>query len=101
MYGTAAFLQVRLRQWIFWPRLDTVVWLDLPMPLLLWRAVRRTWTRWRSRELIWGANYERFWPQFMIWRKHDSLPGWIITRHARKRRAMKACLTDPRWATVR
>jgi len=91
----------RFSRRIFWPRLDTVVWLDLPMPLLLWRALRRTWRRWRSRELIWGTNYERFWPQFLIWRKHDSLLGWIITQHARKRRTMKACLSDPRWAHIR
>ena len=28
-----------------------------------------------------------WWAQFMIWRKHDSLLGWIITQHARKRSA--------------
>ena len=38
----------------FWERLDTVVWLDLPMPLLLWRVLWRTWQRARSRELLWG-----------------------------------------------
>ena len=26
-------------------------------------------------------------------------PGWIITQHARKRKTMTACLSDPRWAT--
>ena len=63
----------KFSQRTFWPRIDTVVWLDLPMPLLLWRALRRSWKRWRSRELIWGTNYERFWPQLMIWRKNYSL----------------------------
>ena len=42
----------------FWERLETVIWLDLPMPLLLWRVLRRTWQRSRSRELLWGTNYE-------------------------------------------
>ncbi len=32
----------RISQEIFWPRLDTVVWLDLPLPLLVWRFLRRT-----------------------------------------------------------
>ena len=84
----------------FWERLETVVWLDLPMPLLLWRVLRRTWQRTRSRELLWGTNYERFWPQFMIWRQ-DSLLTWLVTQHARRRRHMLTLQTDPRWSHIR
>ena len=39
-------------QRVFWPRLQTVVWLDLPMYLLLWRVLLRSWKRWRSKELL-------------------------------------------------
>ena len=85
----------------FWDRLDCVIWLDLPMPLLLWRVLRRTWQRWRTRELLWGTNYERFWPQFLIWKKHESLLAWIVTQHARKRRGMVKYLSDPRWSHIR
>ena len=84
----------------FWDRLEAVVWLDLPMPLLLWRILRRTWQRWRSKELLWGTNQERFWPQFMIWRQ-DSLLTWLVTQHARKRNHTLALHTDPRWSHVR
>ncbi len=80
---------------------DPVIWLDLSLPVLVWRFLRRTWRRWRSREVIWGTNYERFWPHFMIWRPHDSLLGWIITQHARKRRDMIAYMSDPRWEHIR
>jgi len=59
----------RFSERVFWPRLETVIWLDLPLPLLLVRALTRSWRRWRSRELLWGTNYERFWSQFMVWRK--------------------------------
>ena len=52
-------------------------------------------------ELIWGTNYERFWTHFMVWRPHDSLLGWIITQHARKRRDMIAYMSDPRWGHIR
>ena len=38
----------------FWSRLDSVIWLDLPMPLLLWRVLRRSWHRWRTKELLLG-----------------------------------------------
>ncbi len=91
----------RFSRRILWPRLDTVVWLDLPLRILVWRLLRRSWRRWRSRELVWGTNQERFWPQLRIWRKHDSLLGWLITQHGRKRRNMAACMSDPRWAHIR
>ena len=85
----------------FWSRLDTVVWLDLPMSLLLWRVLRRSWHRWRRRELLWGTNVERFWPQLALWRGEESLVYWIATAHARKRRAMLTYMADPRWSHIR
>ena len=90
-----------MAQRTFWARLDTVVWLDLPMMVLLWRVVRRTWKRWRSKELLWGTNRQRFWPQFLIWRKGESLVAWIVTQHARKRTTMVAHMSDPRWSHIR
>ena len=91
----------KFSQETFWPRLDTVVWLDLPLPLVVLRFLRRSWKRWRSRELVWGNNRERFWRHFMIWRGHDSLLVWIITQHGRKRRDMLAHVSDPRWTHIR
>ena len=85
----------------FWPRLDTLIWLDLPRPLLIARALTRSWRRSRSQEQLWGTNVERFWPQLALWRKEDSLLWWIVTQHARKRREMLACVTDPRWRHIR
>ena len=88
-------------QRVFWPRLETVIWLDLPMHLLVWRVLRRSWTRWRSKELLWGTNYERFWPQLMVWKKEDSLVWWIVTQHGRKRRDMRLYMSEPRWRHIR
>ena len=84
----------------FWPRLETIVWLDLPLRLCVRRLIRRTWRRWRTHELLWGTNYERLWPNFMVWRK-DSLLNWSVTQHFRKRNAMLAYQTDPRWSHIR
>lgn len=84
----------------FWSRLDTIIWLDLPMPQLIWRMFTRSWRRWRRNELLWGTNHERFWPQFLFWRKKDSLLYWIITQHTEKRRNMLNHQTDPRWAHI-
>ena len=85
----------------FWPRLETVVWLDLPMGQLLWRVLIRSWRRWRTKELLWGTNYERFWPQLMVWKKEDSLVWWIVTQHRRKRRNMLTYIGDRRWQHIR
>ena len=84
----------------FWPRLETIVWLDMPLRICVWRIIRRTWRRWRTRELLWGTNYERLWPNFMVWRK-DSLLNWSVTQHHRKRNAMLAYQADPRWSHIR
>ncbi|MEQ9003114.1 MAG: hypothetical protein RIE74_06070 [Pseudomonadales bacterium] len=85
----------------FWDRLQVVIWLDLPRWLVLWRMFRRSWRRWRTRELLWGTNYEQFWPQFFVWRKSESLLWWIWTQHHRKRRDMLRMMADPRWRHIR
>lgn len=88
-------------QRIFWDRLETVIWLDLPMSQLVWRVMKRSWRRWRSNELLWGTNYEGFWQHFMIWRQEESLIWWITTQHARKRANMVSCMADPQWRHIR
>jgi adenylate kinase family enzyme len=87
-------------QRVFWPHLQTVIWLDLPLPQLVWRVLRRSWRRWRAKELLWGTNYERFWPQLLVWRKADSLVWWAVTQQRRKRRSMLGYMTGPRWAHI-
>ena len=91
----------RFSERVFWPRLETVIWLDLPLAALLARALTRSWRRWRSKELLWGTNYERFWPQLMIWRKDESLLWWIATQQRRKRRALIDRMASPEWAHIR
>jgi adenylate kinase family enzyme len=90
-----------ISQHVFWPRLQTVVWLDLPLPQLLWRVITRSWRRWRTKELLWGTNYERFWPQLMVWRKEDSLIWWAATQQRRKRREMLRFMAEPLWGHIR
>lgn len=91
----------RFSQRTFWPRLQTVVLLDLPLVQLVWRMLTRSWKRWRSREVLWGTNRERFWPQLMFWRKEDSLLWWIVTQHTRKRDRWVEYMADPRWSGIR
>ena len=88
-------------QQAFWCRLDTVIYLDLPMPLLVWRVLRRSWQRWRSQELLWGTNVESFWKQLAVWRGEESLVWWIVTQHARKQRRLFDQVADPQWQHIR
>ena len=80
------------RTWpVYWGRADTVVWLDLPLRVCLARLVRRSWQRSRERELLWGTNTERFWPQLKLWAPNDSLLAWTVSRRRRlEREVMRA-----------
>jgi adenylate kinase family enzyme len=44
---------------ITWPRADTVVWLDLSLPLVLYRSVVRTIRRGTTKELVCTGNTEK------------------------------------------
>jgi adenylate kinase family enzyme len=77
-----------------------VIWLDLPVPVLVARMLRRSWRRWRTREVLWGNNQERFWPQLRFWRKEDSLLWWIVTQQSRKRREMLDAQEEPIWSHI-
>ena len=88
-------------QRVFWDRLDTVVYLDLGVPRLVWRMLRRSWRRMRTGELLWGTNTERFWPQLMVWRREQSLVWWIVTQQRRKRNQLAGWMVDPTWSQIR
>ena len=42
-------------------RADVLVWLDLPVPLVMWRLLRRTHRRNRDRTVLWNGNVEPGW----------------------------------------
>jgi adenylate kinase family enzyme len=70
---------------IVWNRADTIIWLDYPLPVILGRVTRRTFRRWQTQELLWGANRESgFWRFFLDPR--DSLFWFILSNYRRRRR---------------
>ena len=85
---------------VFWPRVETVVWLDLPAYRLVWRMLIRSWKRARSKKLLWGTNYERFWPNLKFWNREDSLAWWIVTQQKRKRMGMYSSMEDRAWRHI-
>ncbi len=82
---------------ILWPRAMMVVWLDYPLPLILWRLVRRSLRRSLTRTPLWNGNRETLWGQFFA---QDSLIRYTINTHRRRQAQMTAALTDPAYAHV-
>jgi len=83
---------------ITWSRLQVVVWLDYPLHLILWRLWWRTWRRVIKKELLWGTNYERLWPQFF---SKDSLFLWAVQTYKRRKRTYSALLSSPDYAHLK
>jgi adenylate kinase family enzyme len=51
-------------------RADLLVWLDLPVPLVMWRLVKRTYVRKRDRVVLWNGNVEPGWLEavrYLMW----------------------------------
>lgn len=83
---------------IVWRGADTLIWLDYPLPLILWRLLRRTIRRVGTREELWNGNRERFWAQFA---SRDSLFYYALKTHYRRRREFPAELVKPEYAHLR
>lgn len=78
---------------LIWPRADTLVWLDLPLPRILLRLVWRTARRVASGEELWNGNREQLRHQF----DRDSLFWWAISTYRRRRRTYSALLAGPEY----
>ena len=51
-------------------RAELLVWLDLPVPLVMWRLLRRTHIRNRDKTELWNGNVEPGWREslgYLIW----------------------------------
>lgn len=66
-----------------WQAADTLVWLDLPLPLVMGRLVRRTIRRVATREELWGTgNRETLGNAFL---SRNSILLWALKTHRRNR----------------
>jgi adenylate kinase family enzyme len=79
---------------IVWARADTVVWLDYPLPLILWRLFLRTLCRTLTREELWSGNRESFQQAFF---SRNSILLWAINTYSR-RREYPALFARPEYA---
>jgi len=75
-----------------WSRVDTVVWLDYPMPTVLARWARRTVRRIRSGEEFWPGTGNR--ESLANALRRDGLLWWILRTHRRRRRSVSEALRE-------
>lgn len=80
---------------LFWPRAQTFVWIDYPLPIIFARLFRRTLRRTLGRQELWSGNRERLWPQFFT---RDSLFIWALTSQPKHRREYPLIPATPEYA---
>src|SRR4029077_3926423 len=69
---------------LVWRPADTLIWLDLPLPLVMSRLVRRTGHLGATRQELWGTgNRETFRSAFF---SRQSILLWALKTHRRNRR---------------
>ena len=74
---------------IVWGRATTVVWLNYPFRVVLWRALSRTTRRVITQEELFSGNREGFRQSFL---SRDSIILWAITSHRRVRQDYRRIL---------
>ena len=68
---------------LVWQPADTLVWLDLPLSVVMWRLLRRTIRRAATKEDLWGTgNRESFVRSFF---SRHSILLWALKTHRRNR----------------
>ena len=68
---------------ITWPRATTIVWLDYPLHLILWRLGLRILRRAVTRERLWRGNQESLRTHLFT---KDSLILWALQTYKRRKR---------------
>lgn len=76
-----------------WGRADTLVWLDYPLPLILWQITHRTVRRALAHEVLWGKNQEQIKHLFTI--GPESLYYHAVKTHQDHRANYPIALAQP------
>jgi adenylate kinase family enzyme len=80
---------------VVWSGANMIIWLDYPLPIILFRLTRRTLWRLISRVELWNGNRERFHEQFF---SRDSIFLWALSTYRRRRREYPALFAQPEHA---
>ena len=80
---------------LVWPRADTLVWLDLPLPVVLWRTTLRVIRQARTQEPVCNGNRQDI--RALVFGK-DPLLAYTLRTNRRRRRDWPALLAAPEHA---
>lgn len=80
---------------VIWARATTLVWLDYPLPVILWQLARRTLSRIIRREVLWNNNQETWRGAFF---SKESLFLYAISSQPRHRREYPVEFLRPEYA---
>lgn len=83
---------------IVWGRATTVVWLNYPFRVVLWRCLRRTIRRAITQEELFSGNRESFRKSFL---SRESIILWAVTSHRRVRREYRRILDGGEFPHLR
>ena len=79
---------------LVWARADTVVWIDLPRPLVMRRIIARTLRRAVLRQELWNGNREPA-SNWLTLDPERSIIMWSWTQHAKYRVRYAEAMADP------
>jgi adenylate kinase family enzyme len=79
---------------LIWLRAQLLVWIDFPLPVILWRLLRRTFGRLLTGKAFAEGNREQLQRVF----SSQSILIWAIRSHKRRRQLYEELLTHPRYA---
>jgi adenylate kinase family enzyme len=82
---------------IVWSRVDTVVWLDYPLPVIMERLVRRTFQRVVTQEELWNGNRETWQTTF----SRDSIILWVLQTYRKSRKEYPILFNQPEYAHLK
>jgi adenylate kinase family enzyme len=82
---------------LVWLRADTIIWLDYPLPLLLWRLTRRTIWRTTRQPELWNGNRETWRGTFF---SRDSLFIWVFKLYKQRRREYPLLFARTEYANL-
>jgi adenylate kinase family enzyme len=85
---------------LVWARADTVVWIDLPRPVVMRRVIGRTLRRALLRQELWNGNREPV-SNWLTLDPERSIIMWSWTQHAEYRVRYAEATVDPVWDHLR
>ncbi|MFN8527569.1 MAG: adenylate kinase [Anaerolineae bacterium] len=83
---------------VLWPRADTVIWLDYPLRIVLWRLFRRTLKRVITKENLWGTGNVEQWSNFFSRDKDTNIFRWALYSHPKHRAEYPIAFQQPEYA---